>query len=106
MAALISLIRPWISSFLPAPPTRVVLSLSTTIRLQRPRSLTTVFSSLKPTCSLTTLPPVTEAWRLDAADLERAAQLVHHQGRQCLPFDVLGDEEERFPRLRHLFQDR
>ena len=52
------------------------------------------------------LPPVTEAWRLDAADLERAAQLVHHQGRQCLPFDVLGDEEERFPRLRHLFQDR
>src|SRR6202022_3507442 len=39
----------------------VVVSLSTTIRLARPRSVTTAFSSLNPTSSEITWPPVTTA---------------------------------------------
>src|SRR2546426_6673410 len=50
--------RPWIASCLPAPPTIVVLSLSIIIRLHRPRSLIATVSSLIPSSSATTLPPV------------------------------------------------
>ena len=49
--------RPSISPFLPAPSTMVVLSLSTTIRLARPRSLSVTFSSLMPSSSAMTRPP-------------------------------------------------
>src|SRR2546427_8659699 len=53
--------RPWMSACLPLPPIRVVFSLSTTIRLMWPRSSSPVFSSLKPSSSAITLPPVTVA---------------------------------------------
>src|SRR5438876_789995 len=51
--------RPWMSACLPLPPIRVVLSLSTTMRLMCPRSSSPVFSSLKPSSSAITLPTVT-----------------------------------------------
>src|SRR2546430_1190962 len=53
--------RPWMSACLPLPPIKVVLSLSTTMRLMWPRSSSPVFSSLKPSSSAITLPPVTVA---------------------------------------------
>src|SRR5207245_392582 len=43
--------RPWIASRLPLPPTMVELSLSITIRLAWPRSLSTAFSSFRPISS-------------------------------------------------------
>src|SRR5207247_1287469 len=52
------------------------------------------------------LAPVAEARRLDRAHLQRATQLVDHQRRQRLPLDVLGDDEQRLARLRHLLEDR
>ena len=61
MAALISSMRPWILSSAPAPSMIVVLSLSITTRLAVPRSLATAFSSLKPTSSEMTWPPVSTA---------------------------------------------
>src|SRR5216683_145164 len=51
-------IRPSISAFLPAPSIIVVLSLSTTIRLALPRSASVMLSSLMPSSSAITLPPV------------------------------------------------
>src|SRR5438094_4678590 len=53
--------RPWISLVLPAPSTIVVLSLSTTTFLARPRSSSVRFSSLIPRSSVIALPPVTVA---------------------------------------------
>ncbi len=50
--------RPWISLVLPAPWTIVVLSLSTTTFLARPRSSSLRFSSLIPRSSVIALPPV------------------------------------------------
>src|SRR2546428_69693 len=50
--------RPWMSGCLPLPPMIVVLSLSMTIRFAWPRSSSTVFSSLTPSSSEITLPPV------------------------------------------------
>src|ERR1700716_2744012 len=40
------------------------------------------------------LATVTEARRLDAEHVERAAQLVHHEGRERLAVDVLADDDE------------
>ena len=97
----------------------VVLSLSTTMRLARPRSVITAFSSLKPTSSLIDLAvrqngdvlqhrlaTIAEARRLDGADLERAAELVHDERRERLTFDVLGDDEQRAALLRDLLEHR
>src|SRR6266567_1929472 len=50
------------------------------------------------------LTPVAEARGLDRAHLQRATQLVDHQRRERLSFDVLGDDEQRLTRLRHLLE--
>ena len=50
--------RAWMSAFLPAPSTMVVLSLSTTIDLAVPRSFSVTASSFMPRSSLMSLPPV------------------------------------------------
>ena len=50
------------------------------------------------------LAPIPEARRLDRADLQRAAQLVHHQRRQRLAVDVLGDDEQGACGLGHQLQ--
>jgi hypothetical protein len=42
--------------------------------------------------------------RLDRAHLQGAAQLVDHQGGQRLALDILGDDEQRLARARHLLQ--
>ena len=52
------------------------------------------------------LPAVTEARRLDGADLERAAKLVHDERRERLALDVLGDDHERTARLRDRLEER
>src|SRR5437879_6494821 len=52
------------------------------------------------------LAPIAEAWSLDRAHLQRATQLVDYQRRQRLPLDVLGDDEQRLARLRHLLENR
>src|SRR6184192_3986741 len=49
--------RPSMSVRLPAPSMSVVLSLSTTTRLQRPRSLSPTFSSFRPSSSAIRRPP-------------------------------------------------
>ena len=49
------------SAFLPAPSTMVVLSLSTVMRLARPRSLSVRLSSLRPRSSVIAWPPVSTA---------------------------------------------
>jgi len=45
------------------------------------------------------LAAIAEARRLDGRDLEAAAQLVDHQRRERLAFDVLGDDHQRLTRL-------
>ena len=52
------------------------------------------------------LATIAEARRLDGADLERAAQLVHDERRERLTFDVFGDDEQRTTLLRDLLQHR
>ena len=50
------------------------------------------------------LAAVAEARRLDGGDLQTAAQLVDHEGGECLALDVLGDDEQRLARLHHQFE--
>ena len=77
------------------------------------------FSSLMPRSSLIDLAAgedrdvlqhglaaIAEARRLHRRDLEAAAQLVDHQGRQRLALDVLGDDQQRLAGLHHCFQQR
>src|SRR5207342_1785327 len=52
------------------------------------------------------LATITEARRLDRADLDNAADGVDHQGRQRFAFDFLGDDQQRLARLGHAFQHR
>src|SRR3546814_120360 len=52
------------------------------------------------------LAAVAEARSLHGGDLQPAAQLVHHQGRERLALDVLGDDQQRPARLHHRFQQR
>src|SRR5581483_8005922 len=40
------------------------------------------------------LAPIAEPWRLDRRDLKRAAQLVDHQRRKRLAFDIFGDYQK------------
>ena len=76
-----------------------------------------MFSSLIPRSSVRALPPgedgdvfqhglaaVAEARGLHRAGVQRAAQLVDHQGGQRLALDVLGDDEEGLARPRHLLE--
>src|SRR4029079_613700 len=51
------------------------------------------------------LAAVAEARGLDGDAGERAAQLVHDQGREGLALDVLGDDQERLARLDDLLED-
>src|SRR3989442_690115 len=52
------------------------------------------------------LAAVTEARGLPAHALERAADLVDHQGGERLALQVLGDDEERLARAGHLLEQR
>src|ERR1044072_7051928 len=52
------------------------------------------------------LATITEARRLDGGDLEPAAQLVDHQGRERLALDFLGDDEQRPTRLGDQLEQR
>src|SRR2546421_5568 len=52
------------------------------------------------------LATIAEARRLDGAAGERPAQLVHHQGRQGLTLQVLGDDEQRLARPGNLLEQR
>src|SRR5437016_3085939 len=52
------------------------------------------------------LATVAEARRLDGGTVQRAAELVHDQGRQRLALDVLGDDEERLAGSGDLLQQR
>jgi hypothetical protein len=58
-----------------------------------------MFSSLRPTSSVMT-------GSLDGDRLERAADLVDHQGGEGLALDVLGDDRERAPGLHDLLEHR
>ena len=102
---------PGCRTILPPPSTMVVFSLSITMLLARPRSASSMLSSLMPRSSLMNLPPVrtamssqhglaavAEARGLHGADVERAAQLVHDQGRERFAFDFFGDDEQRLAR--------
>src|SRR5665213_1999398 len=48
----------------------------------------------------------TESWRLDRANAESAAKLVHHKCRKGLALDVLCDDEQRLAELRNLLENR
>ena len=49
---------------------------------------------------------IAEAGGLDGADVERAAELVHDEGRERFAFDFFGDDQERLADLGDLFEDR
>ena len=76
--------------------------------LARPRSLSVTFSSLRPSSSAITWPPVRIAMSssialrrspkpgaFTAAHVQRAAELVHDERRERLALDVLGDDQQR-----------
>src|SRR5262249_36608633 len=52
------------------------------------------------------LTAIAEARRLDARDLEAAAQLVAHERGHRLAFAVLGDDQQRFAGLHHRLEQR
>ena len=97
----------------------VVSSLVTMTLRAWPSRSRVAFSSLRPTSSLMTWPPVriamscelrlaavAEAGGLDGDRLEDAADLVHDEGRESLAVDVLGDDEQLLAGLDHLVDDR
>ena len=50
------------------------------------------------------LAAIAEAGGLDGGALQRAAQLVHDQGRQGFAFNVFGDDQQRLAHLGDLFE--
>ncbi len=52
------------------------------------------------------LAAIAEAGGLHGSRLQRAAQLVHHQGRERFAFDIFGDDQERTAHAGHLLEDR
>ncbi len=52
------------------------------------------------------LAAVAKARSLDGGHVQRAAQLVDHQGRQCLTVDVFGDDHQRTAALGNLLEQR
>ena len=52
------------------------------------------------------LATIAEARGLDRADLQRAAELVHDQGRERFAFDVFRDDQERTAGFRHFLEQR
>src|SRR5215217_7011895 len=83
----------------------VVSSLVTTTWRAWPSSSTPTLSSLRPTSSEMTWPPVTEAGGLDGDRLEGATDLVDDQCSQGLAVHVLGDDHQRLTGLDDLLQD-
>ena len=51
------------------------------------------------------LAAIAKAGGLDGGDLQRAAELVDHQGGQGFAFDVLGDDQQGLAGLGDLAQD-
>jgi hypothetical protein len=51
------------------------------------------------------LAAVAEAGSLDGADVEGAAELVHHEGGKGFAFDVFGDDQEGLAALGNLLED-
>src|SRR5205814_9024810 len=52
------------------------------------------------------LAAITEARSLDRAHIERAANLVHHEGSEGFAFDFLRDDEEGLAALGHGLEQR
>ena len=52
------------------------------------------------------LAAIAEARGLHGGDVERAAELVHHEGRERFAFDVFRDDEERLAGLGDLLEQR
>src|SRR5690606_32040541 len=52
------------------------------------------------------LAAITEAGGLDGADVERAADLVHHERGKGFALDVLGDDQERLAGLGDALEQR
>ena len=52
------------------------------------------------------LAAITEARRLDGAHVQRATNLVHHEGREGFAFDVFCDDEEGLAALRNRLEER
>ena len=52
------------------------------------------------------LAAIAEARSLNGSNIERAAELVHDQGREGFAFDVFGDDEQRTAHFGNLLQDR
>src|SRR6185503_12900592 len=101
------------SFFLPAPSTMVVFSFSMMTFLARPSILSVTFSRLMPRSSEMSWPLVRIAMSSSMA-LRRspkpgaftAAPLVDDERRQCLAFDVFGDDDQRLAALHDCFQHR
>ena len=104
---------------LPAPSMIVVLSLSITTFLAWPRSASADVLELDAQRLEDRLAAgqdgdvlehglaaIAVARGLDRRAAEGAAELVDDQGRQRLALDVLGDDQQRLARLRHLLQHR
>ena len=119
ISRLIWAMRPFTSSSDPPPSTMVVLSLVTTTLRAVPSRSSVVLSSLRPTSSAMTWPPVrmamscehrlaalAEARGLDGHRVERAADLVDHEGGEGLALDVLGDDQQRLAALHDLLEHR
>ncbi len=119
ISRLIWAMRPLTSSSSPAPSMIVVLSLSTTTLRARPSRSRVVFSSLRPTSSEMTWPPVrvamslehglapvAEPGRLDGDGVERAPDLVDDERGQGLALDVLGDDQQRLGALHDPLEHR
>ncbi len=111
--------RPSIASPEPPPSTMVVFSLSIVTFLALPRSSTRdgleldaeVFGDdlaarqdrdVFEHC----LAAIAEARCLNSSNVQRAAKLVHDQGRECFAFDVFSNDEQRTAHLRNLLEDR
>ena len=52
------------------------------------------------------LSAVAKTRRFDCGAVQNAPDLVDHEGRERLPLDIFGDDEERPPGLGDLLQDR
>ncbi len=52
------------------------------------------------------LAAIAEARGFDGADVERAAQLVHHEGGEGFAFDFFGDDQQGLADLGDLLEQR
>ena len=104
---------------MPAPSTIVVLSLSTTILLARPRSVSRDVFEFDAKFLGDELAAgengdvfehrfaaIAKARGFDGDATQRAANLVDHESGQSFAFDVFGNNDERLARLGDLLKDR